>query len=138
MHKVKAPLVSVVIPYYNKKDTIKRSIQCVLNQSYTNWELIIVDDKGQEPLDWQENWNSLPIHLLLNEENLGVARSRQRGQDFANGEYIAFLDADDWWGDRFLEKCLEKLEQSTNAAGCYVNIIEVEEAPVLEPEPVAP
>jgi glycosyltransferase involved in cell wall biosynthesis len=126
MDEVKRPFVSIVIPYYNKKDTIKRSIQSVLNQTYTNWELIIVDDKGQEPLEWEENWNLLRIKLLINPENLGAAQSRQRGQDIAHGEYIAFLDADDWWGDRFLEKCLEKLEQFAEVAGCYVNIIEVE------------
>ncbi len=117
---MKKPFVSIVIPYYNKKDTIKRSIQSVLNQTYTNWELIIVDDKGQEPLEWEENWNLLPIKLLRNPENLGAAQTRQRGQDIARGEYIAFLDADDWWGNKFLEVCVHCLNSEFNCAGCYV------------------
>lgn len=113
-------LVSIVIPYYNKKETIKRSIQSVLNQTYTNWELIIVDDKGQEPLEWQKHWNSHQIQLLINPKNLGAAISRQRGQELAKGEYIAFLDADDWWGNRFLEVCIRSLQNDNSVAGAYV------------------
>jgi glycosyltransferase involved in cell wall biosynthesis len=125
MDQVKKPLVSIIIPYYNKKETINRSIQNVSNQTYTNWELIIVDDRGQEPLEWHDEWSSMPIKILVNPQNLGAAQSRQRGQELAKGEFIAFLDADDWWGDRFLESCINKLNQENDCAGCYVNIIEV-------------
>jgi glycosyltransferase involved in cell wall biosynthesis len=122
---MKNPLVSIVIPYYNKKETINRSIQSISDQTYSNWELIIVDDKGQEPLEWREEWNLLPIQLLVNLENLGAAQSRQRGQDAAKGEYIAFLDADDWWSERFLEACVDRLNQEKACSGCYVSVIEV-------------
>ncbi len=114
------PLVSIVIPYYNKKDTINRCIQSVLNQTYTNWELILVDDNGEEPLEWNEHWNSYPIEVLTNPKNLGAAQSRQRGQEMAKGEYIAFLDADDWWGDQFLNVCVNGLENDHSVAGAYV------------------
>jgi glycosyltransferase involved in cell wall biosynthesis len=125
MREVKEPLVSIVIPYYNKKDTIKRSVQSILNQTYTNWELILVDDKGVEPLEWNEEWNSLPIEVLTNPINLGAAQSRQRGQEVARGKYIAFLDADDWWEDTFLELCVEVLRKNEDVAGCYGRVFEV-------------
>jgi glycosyltransferase involved in cell wall biosynthesis len=62
---------------------------------------------------------------LRNPKNLGAAQSRQRGQDVAKGDYIAFLDADDWWGNRFLEVCVNKLKNVENCAGCYVTILDV-------------
>jgi glycosyltransferase involved in cell wall biosynthesis len=118
-------LVSIVIPYYNKKDTIFRSVDSVIKQTYTNWELIIIDDCGEDKLEI----NSLPkddrIRILFNELNLGAAQTRQRGIENSKGVYIAFLDADDWWGKRFLEVCTKKLLYIQDCAGCYVNIIEV-------------
>jgi glycosyltransferase involved in cell wall biosynthesis len=96
------PLVSIIIPYYNKKDTINRSVESVLNQTYTNWELIIVDDKSEAPLEVNEDWNSPQIICLRNEDNLGPGLSRQRGLDIARGEFICFLDSDDYWLPDFL------------------------------------
>ena len=119
------PLVSIIIPYHNKKDTIFRSVDSVIKQTYTNWELIIIDDCGEDKLEI----NSLPkddrIRILFNELNLGAAQTRQRGIENSKGVYIAFLDADDWWGKGFLEVCTKKLSYIQDCAGCYVNIIEV-------------
>jgi glycosyltransferase involved in cell wall biosynthesis len=120
MDEMNKPLVSIVIPYYNKKDTINRCIQSVLNQTFTNWELILVDDNGEEPLEWNEHWNSYPIEVLTNPKNLGAAQSRQLGQEMAKGQYIAFLDADDWWGEQFLDVCVNGLENDHSVAGAYV------------------
>jgi len=119
------PLVSVIIPYFNKRDTIKRSIQSVINQTYQNWELIIVDDKSSELFDCDIAWSDYDLKHLKNEVNLGAAKSRQVGQDSANGKYLAFLDADDWWGNNFLELCVKCLEENDDCSGCYANIIEV-------------
>lgn len=101
-------LVSVIIPYYNKKDTINRSVESVLNQTYTNWELIIVDDKSEVPLEVKEDWNSpQKIICIKNEDNLGPGLTRQRGLDIARGEFICFLDSDDYWLPDFLSECLK-------------------------------
>ena len=112
--------LSIIIPFYNKKDTILRSVNSVIGQTYTNWELIIIDDCGEEKIDI----NILPqderITVLFNESNLGAAQTRQRGLDNAKGEYIAFLDADDWWGEQILDSCLEVLINVKNADGAYV------------------
>jgi glycosyltransferase involved in cell wall biosynthesis len=99
-------LVSIIIPYYNKTDTINRSVDSVLNQTYTNWELIIIDDKSEAPLEVNEDWNSRQIVCLKNEDNLGPGLSRQRGLDIARGEFICFLDSDDYWLPDFLSESL--------------------------------
>jgi glycosyltransferase involved in cell wall biosynthesis len=113
-------LVSIIIPYYKKKDTINRSVDSVINQTHTNWELIIVDDNGIEPLEINLQWENYNISYLYNEKNLGAAKTRQRGQDIAKGDYIAFLDADDWWDSLFLEKCVHRLEIEKDCDGVYV------------------
>ena len=99
-------LVSVIIPYYNKKDTINRSVESVLNQTYTDWELIIVDDKSEVPIEVNEDWNSQKIICLKNEDNFGPGLTRQRGLDIARGEFICFLDSDDYWLPDFLSESL--------------------------------
>jgi len=100
-------LVSVIIPYYNKKDTINRSVDSVLNQTYTKWELIIVDDKSEAPLEVNVHWNTPQIICLQNDFNLGPGLSRQRGLDMAKGEFICFLDSDDYWLPDFLAESLK-------------------------------
>jgi glycosyltransferase involved in cell wall biosynthesis len=99
-------LVSIIIPYYNKKDTINRSVDSVLNQTYTNWELIIIDDKSEASLEINGNWKSRQIICLKNEDNLGPGLSRQKGLDIARGEFICFLDSDDYWLPDFLSESL--------------------------------
>jgi len=117
------PLVSIIIPFYNKKDTINRSVDSVLNQTYTNWDLVIIDDCGEQKIDI----NTLPqderIRVVFNELNLGAAQTRQRGLENVTGEYIAFLDADDWWDEHFLDSCLEALINEINADGAYVQTV---------------
>jgi len=120
-------LVSIIIPYYNKKDTINRSVDSVINQTHVNWELIIVDDNGIEPLEIDPEWENYNISYLYNEKNLGAAKTRQNGQDIAKGDYIAFLDADDWWDHKFLELCLEKLALEQACSGVYVKTLVIKE-----------
>ncbi len=99
-------LVSVIIPYYNKKNTINRSVQSVIDQTYTNWELIIIDDKSTEGFEINPIWAKYKISYLENAENLGPGLSRQKGQDSTKGEFICFLDSDDYWLPTFLEESL--------------------------------
>jgi glycosyltransferase involved in cell wall biosynthesis len=118
-----AALVSVVITYYNKKDTILRSVNSVIGQTYTNWELIIIDDCGEDTLEINILPHDNRISVLFNESNLGAAQTRQRGLENGKGEYIAFLDADDWWDEKFLNSCLEVLINVKNADGAYVQTV---------------
>lgn len=78
-----------------------------------------------ESFDFDVIWNDYDLNYFKNEVNLGAAKSREIGQGVAKGRYIAFLDADDWWDDVFLELCVRCLGENEDCAGCYVNIIEV-------------
>ena len=93
-------LVSVICPYFKKKRFIDKSINSVLNQSYINIEVIIVyDDNNLADYNfllekYKKNKN---IRILKNKKNFGAGVSRNKGIEISNGEYLAFLDADDIW-----------------------------------------
>lgn len=92
-------LVSIVVPVYNAERFIDETIQTVLNQTYTNWELILIDDKSTDDsvkliMPYLKDKR---ISLLKNKVNSGAAISRNKGVDATKGRYIAFLDADDLW-----------------------------------------
>lgn len=99
-------MVSVIIPYYNKKATINRAVDSVINQTYNDWEIIIVDDFSSSPLTVQAHWKDYAIYIVRNDVNKGPGPSRQRGMEMAKGAYLAFLDADDWWAPEFIHKSL--------------------------------
>ena len=108
-HSDPPPLVSVVMPVYNRPDLVGRAITSILNQTMDNFELIIVDD-GSDTLTKsilkQYAKQDDRIRLIYNPKNQGIAYSRQRGADAARGEYIAVMDSDDWSVPDRLEKSL--------------------------------
>jgi glycosyltransferase involved in cell wall biosynthesis len=91
-------MISVIIPVYNTKDYLKKCIQSIIEQQYSDWELILVDDgsdDGSEQIcDYFANCNS-KIRVVHN-PNQGPAASRKCGLGIARGEFIMFVDADDW------------------------------------------
>lgn len=91
-------MVSVIIPAYNCSKYIQKAIESVLIQSVP-LEIIVIDDCSQDDLGHAiEQYIKLDNFIYLkNKKNLGVAESRNRGVSISKGEYIAFLDADDWW-----------------------------------------
>ncbi len=96
----KKPLVSVVIPVYNAERTIAETLTSVLAQTYTNLEILVIDDASTDrsPAILQTYAQKDPrIKLLTNSTNQKVAATRNRGIAAAQGEYLAFLDADDLW-----------------------------------------
>ena len=93
------PKVTVIIPVYNAEDTIERCLDSVLNQTLKDLEVIAINDKSTDKsLDifnkYREKYKNLIV--LNNEENLGPAGSRNKGLDLAKGEYIGFVDSDDY------------------------------------------
>lgn len=99
-------LVSIVMPSYNTGKYIGESIQSVLAQTYTNWELLIVDDCSTDNTDEVVNafLDDDRIRYIKNEKNSGAAVSRNRALREAKGKWIAFLDSDDTWHPEKLEK----------------------------------
>ena len=103
-------LVSVVMPYYRNEIYFRDSIASVLNQSYQNLEIILIDDEVtsnskyllKEIMDTDNR-----IKLIINEKNLGAGESRNRAIKIANGKYIAFCDCDDLWEISKLKTQLE-------------------------------
>lgn len=106
------PLISVIIPTYNRASLIKRSAQSVLNQTYKNLELIIVDDGSTD--NTEEVINSIKDERIVyvKQQNQGCCAARNKGIDLAKGEYIAFQDSDDVWHSDKLEKQIETLKQN--------------------------
>lgn len=101
--------VSVVIPCYNAEKTIERTLDSVLTQSLLPYEIIIVDDKSTDKsCQVIKNYiekckDQIKIILIEQKDNAGPAKARNTGWDYANGEYIAFLDADDSWYSQKIE-----------------------------------
>jgi len=92
----KNPLISVIIPTYNRGWIIKEAIDSVLAQEYINYELIVVDDGSTD--DTHDILNSYQKNfLVLRQNNKGVSAARNRGFAAASGRFIAFLDSDDIW-----------------------------------------
>lgn len=121
-------LVSVIIPVYNRFNVLKRTLESVFNQTYTHWELIVVDDGSKDVLDIHRlGLENIPVDrctIVRNEPNIGPGLSRQRGLEMAKGDYVCFLDADDTWANTFLEKSVHKNELHPEVAATYCMVEE--------------
>ena len=113
--KIKKPLVSVIVPTYNRGYCLKRTVQSVIDQTFDDWELILVDNHSTDNTDDViTNYTDLRIkHIKIHNEGV-VAASRNKGIDTASGEYLAFLDSDDWWTPEKLEKSVQALEKGAD------------------------
>ena len=103
-------LVSIIVPYFKKKNFINQTIDSILNQNFDNFEIIMVyDDKDKSELELLEKFKNKDkrIKIIVNQENLGVGESRNKALKIANGKFIAFLDADDIWHPLKLSKQIE-------------------------------
>lgn len=111
---------SVIIPLYNKAPYIAKAIGSVLSQSFIDYELWIVDDGSSDEsaeivthaIEGQKNCH------LMKQENAGVSMARNNGVAASQGDYLCFLDADDWWEPTFLEE-MQKLIEAFPDAGIY-------------------
>ena len=106
-------LVSVIVPYYNKKIYIYKTVKSILRQSYQNFEIIIIYDDDKEDIASLKKVLKLDkrIFLIRNSKNIGAGLSRNKGIKISRGDFIAFLDSDDiWFSDklklqlRFMQK----------------------------------
>lgn len=111
--EVHTPLVSVIMPAYNSSETLAYSIQSVLDQTFPDWELLVIDDCSPEPLKpIVDHFQDARIRYIRLEKNGGVAQARNCGIQAARGRYIAFLDSDDLWLPEKLEKQLQFMQKN--------------------------
>lgn len=121
-----AGLVSIIMPSYNTASFIEETIQSVLNQTYTKWELIIVDDCSTDNTDEVlENIKDSRIRYFKNDKNSGAAVSRNKALREARGQWIAYLDSDDLWMSEKLEKQIHFMENNGYAFS-YTNYEEID------------
>jgi len=108
-------LVSIITPSYNSAKFIAETIQSVQNQTYPNWEMIIVDDGSSDEtesvvLSINQNDNRIQFHKLS--QNSGPAVARNTGIEKASGDYMTFIDADDIWFPTFIENNIKTIQET--------------------------
>jgi len=106
------PLVSVIVPFYNEYDYLENTIISLLFQTYTNIEILVVDDSGVHGAQTilSKMKQDARIRLLDYGENRGVSAARNYGLDNANGDWVYFLDGDDFISSNFIERCVAATE----------------------------
>lgn len=114
--------VSIIIPVHNGEKYIEETISSVVNQTYSNWELILVDDCSEDNTAEvvqavcakieKEQKNTGKIKFIRLKENVGAARTRNTGLLQSTGRYVSYLDADDLWNTEKLEKQLAHMERT--------------------------
>lgn len=105
----KSRLISIIVPAYNKQDSISETLQSIFAQSYNNFEIIVVDDGSTDSTkELIETYNEDITYIY--QENQGQGAARNQGIKVAQGDYIVFLDADDYWELEFLQTCYDFLE----------------------------
>ena len=132
-----SPVVSVIMPTYNCERFVEEAIRSVFSQTFSDWELIVIDDCSTDAtfsLVQQLASFDRRVHCFQNAENSGVSRTRNFGLDLAKGNFVAFLDSDDVWRVEKLEKQVARM-LSTNAGLSYTSyaIVDEDGAPSKKP-----
>jgi len=123
MDKAANPIVTVIMPSYNVAPYIEGSVRSVIGQTFTDWELLIIDDCSKDnsyDIACELAKSDERIRVLKNEKNSGVSKTRNFGISQARGEYVALLDSDDQWCETKLEKQLTLMKKE-NAQICYTS-----------------
>ena len=123
--------VSIIIPVYNAEKFIGKTIESVLNQTYKNWEILIFNDKSKDnslKIIKKYSEKDKRIKFVDSKENVGVVAARNKLIEIATGEFIAFLDADDYWKQNKLEKQIKFMLKNNALISCteYTRVTEDE------------
>lgn len=119
------PFFSVIIPLYNKENYIENTLKSVLDQTFTDFEIIIVNDGSTDNgLQVAKRFNDSRI-IIAEQQNQGVSVARNRGIELSKSDYITFIDADDYWYPHFLELMFKNIKKYPNQS-VFAAAIEVE------------
>lgn len=136
MGTTKQPLITVVMPNYNGHRFVEQAIDSVLNQTYPNFELLVVDDCSKDDslqLIQQKAKSDDRIRVIALEHNAGVANARNVGIKEAKGEFIALLDNDDLWTDDKLERQLALANKGADIVYCSYDFIDEQNNSIKKP-----
>ena len=129
-------MVSIIMPTYNRAHILPRAIESVLNQSYQNFELIIIDDgSSDDTYRVMKSYKDQRIRYIRYTENYGQSHARNVGINMAKGEYIAFLDSDNEWIPSHLEARVNLLCICKNATLIFGRMLKVEDGKEYEKYP---
>ena len=124
------PKVSVIIPTYNGSFLLGEAIQSVLQQTYSNFEIIVVDDASPQPVDnIVAQFKDTRIKYIIHAQNLGARQARKTGINASTGEIIAFLDQDDLFHPNKLEYHVDYLLKYPNVGMSYNARFTIKDAP---------
>ena len=113
MKPPETPLISIIIPTYNRANLLPKAIQSILEQTYQNWELIIIDNYSDDGTkEVVDSFRDPRISMILIPRTGSVAASRNMGVHHSNGEWISFLDSDDWWFPTKLASVCEVIQSN--------------------------
>lgn len=124
---MKEPLVSVIIPAWNAEKTITEALDSVRKQTYTSWEIFVIDDYSTDNTaevvrSYINSHEDLDIKLICSTENKGPSYSRNIGIRQASGKYISLLDSDDYYHEKKLEAQVEFMERNPDVVACSTGI----------------
>jgi glycosyltransferase involved in cell wall biosynthesis len=123
----RSPLVSIKIASYNHGRFIGQTIQSVLDQSFADFELIIIDDGSRDnSIEVIESYNDPRIRVLSNEQNLGAAATSKRAQALCRGKYFCSLDSDDYFDREKLARQIAYMQErpGVDVLGTFVHLID--------------
>lgn len=131
------PKVSIIVPVYNTKDYLHRCVDSILAQTFTDFELLLIDDGSTDSSGIIcDNYSQIDSRVrVFHKKNGGVSSARNIGLDNANGEWITFVDSDDWVAAAYIEKLYEKTDHVDllmSYAKCYNQQGEIKQKKYLE------
>ena len=124
-----SPKVTVVIPVYNREKYLGDAIDSILSQTFTDFELLVIDDGSTDRTkEVMQSYHDPRMRLVCNETNEGIPRTRNKGIQLARGEYLAFLDSDDWAYPERLVKQVAFLDSHSDyvAVGAWIEWMDEE------------
>jgi len=118
--------VGIIMPYYNEKELLAKAVQAVINQSYTDWKLYLVDDGSREENKASKVIPNDPRITLIEKINYGVSVARNTAMAYIKEDYVAYCDADDMWDKDYLQKQVDFISQGydfvySNVRHCFVD-----------------
>lgn len=120
-------MISIIIPVYNAEKYISRCIESVLKQTYSNFEILLLDDGSKDNslniiTKYEQSYPN--IIKVFSHKNMGVAKTRNKGIELAKGDYICFIDNDDYIEQKYLEKLIEKIKDNDVVVSGYKRVLE--------------